>query len=106
MTQNGDHPLSRALENVGFIIGLAVALMFFVGETARRLGFCGPDGCTEGLDLLYAVIQLAFCAVCVAPKMLGKQTAGKVWSGLVDKIPTIASKAKTLTGPTAQTKDE
>lgn len=107
--ENGDHPVARGIENVGFICGIVLAFSFVLTESLRRVGICGAGGCPAGgVDFLYATIVLSLTALLIAPKMLGKQTAGKVWTGLVDKMPSIASKAKTLTGirPAVKPKDK
>lgn len=62
----GDDRRSRALENVGFLVGLVVAVLYTQGV---KLGPAEPPA--------WAVVSVLF--TCIAPKMLGRATSGRIW---------------------------
>jgi hypothetical protein len=72
--------VSRALENFGFALGISLAGAYVVAEIIVRLGACfgptcSPQGFPWGLFMM--------CALLVAPKMLGRATAGRIWNRVV-----------------------
>lgn len=73
---NGNGKRSRALEDIAFMLAMVQAVAFGAVEMLGRLGVslgdCQP---TTGFPTITVTIFLG----CVAPKMLGRATAGKIW---------------------------
>lgn len=67
---------SRALENVGFLLGLGLVVGFelFADILPRAHGSTVDHAFPWGLVVAAALL--------VAPKMLGRATAGRVWDAL------------------------
>lgn len=67
---------SRFLEDFAFVVAILQAIGYGVaemlGEQGVRLGRCEAN---EGFPYVTIVLFLG----CVAPKMLGRATAGKIW---------------------------
>ena len=67
---------SRLLEDIAFMIAMLQAVAFGAAETAARVGFyVGEKPPESGIPYMSITIFLG----CVAPKMLGRATAGKIW---------------------------
>lgn len=71
----------RWLENAGFTVGLYLAYVYVTAEAeAVRLGTA-----VAGRPMPWGTI--AVIGLCVAPKMLGRQTAGRIWEGVSRLVP-------------------
>lgn len=77
-------PHSRIIEDVLAFAGIFQALFYGVLEALRSAGFKLGDCPTEHS---FPWVTLSILACCVAPKTLGRATAGKVWSGLSNILP-------------------
>jgi hypothetical protein len=64
---------SRLLENVGFLIGIANATLYTLGV---KLGVAEPA--------TWAVVVLN--ATLIAPKMLGRASAGRIWDAIAGRF--------------------
>ena len=75
---------SRLVEDVGFGAGLLIATAFAGVELVIRMGVrLGPCGEDTHFPWWFVIV----IGVLVAPKMLGKGTAGKGWEGLIGLLP-------------------
>lgn len=64
---------ARWLEDVGFLVGIVNATLYTLGV---KLGAAEPA--------TWAVVALN--ATLIAPKMLGRSTAGRIWEGLAKRF--------------------
>lgn len=78
-------PAGRHIENVLAIVGIAQAALYGTLEALRHNGISFGD-CTPATGIPWVTV-LIFMG-CVAPKTLGRATAGKLW----EKIPIIGGK--------------
>jgi hypothetical protein len=77
---------SRHIENALAIAGIAQALLYGTLEALRHSGISfGTCEAPEGIPWITVMIF----AGCVAPKTLGRATAGKLW----EKLPIIGGKS-------------
>jgi len=63
----------RWLEDIGFIVGIANATLYTLGI---KLGPANPE--------TWAVVALN--ATLIAPKMLGRATAGRIWDNIASRF--------------------
>lgn len=74
---------SRRLEDVGFLLAVALGALYGVAEAAARTGLClGP--CPAQADFPWGLLIMQ--AIMAAPKMVGRVSAGKVWEAVGRKI--------------------
>lgn len=79
-----DRSHSRMVEDIGFGVGVIMALVYGSLEALRSVGWSlGKCEVTPGLPW----VTIIMVTLCVAPKMLGRATAGKVWAGLAGLLP-------------------
>lgn len=69
-------PRHRHIEDIGFLVAIAMTLLYGLAETARRIGLCHGD-CSKDPGIPWVTLTMAF--MCILPKMLGRVTAGRVW---------------------------
>ena len=78
-------PTSRHIENGLAIAGLFQAMLYGTIEALAHAGIrLGPCAAPEG----FPWVTLCIFAGCVAPKTLGRATAGKLW----EKLPIVGGK--------------
>ncbi len=71
-------PGQRA-ENIALYFGLFVAGIGILVESAKQLGLARGAVCAEHWWQMVPWFNLAVLGVCVLPKMVGRQTYGKIW---------------------------
>jgi len=69
---------SRLLEDIAFAVGILSILARVVVELAHETGHWAPLADHKGIPWAFA----ASVVLLIAPKMLGKATAGRVWEAL------------------------
>lgn len=73
----------RRVENIGFYVGLGIAVFTAGLESLKHYGVLG-NCTTAGLPWVNIIILI----MCVGPKMLGRATIGKY----IDRLPIIGGK--------------
>lgn len=73
----------RLIENAGFGAAILIALLYGAAEAAARVGLCHGACAPEapfpwGLCLILVTLAL--------PKILGKATAGAIWTALANRV--------------------
>ena len=72
----------RAVEAVSFILGVLILAAYGLSEVLVHLGWkLGPHS-----DTTFPWGQIIVGALLVAPKMLGRATAGKIWDAIGQKF--------------------
>lgn len=75
--------MSRLLEDIGFAVGLLLAAIYCLAEAAARVGFrLGTSEPITGVPW----VTLAMVALCIAPKMVGRSTAGAAWRAIAARF--------------------
>lgn len=77
-------PRSRIVEDILAFAGIIQALFYGGMEALRSAGFKLGDCPTEHS---FPWVTIAILAICVAPKTVGRATAGKAWAGLAGMLP-------------------
>ena len=83
-----DHKtLSRVLEDVGFVVGLLM-MVGYVGLVEILPALCHALGKCQNApaDTPFPWVVVTMAALCVAPKMIGRASAGKVWESLAGRL--------------------
>jgi len=75
---------SRLLENVGFGVGLVVALTYGVAEALSRIGLTLGDQAHADHGIPWGLVIII--GVCVLPKTVGKATSGRLWDALASRV--------------------
>lgn len=71
--------ISRILEDVAFALGIVLLGSYALSETLLNLGWrLGPH--EPGHDFPWG--QVLISAIFIAPKLLGRATAGKIWDAI------------------------
>lgn len=70
--------ISRILEDVAFMIGVLVLAAFAITEILPQVGIVLGDCGVIDTGTPWGVFMVG--SLLVAPKMLGRATAGKIWS--------------------------
>lgn len=66
-------PRSRGFEDFGFVVGIILAVLYVLGV---KPGSADPPA--------WAVVCIIL--TCVAPKMIGRATTGRVWTALAARF--------------------
>lgn len=66
-------PKSRFFENLGFVVGLALAIAYVMGV---KPGPAEPPA--------WAVVCIIL--TCIAPKLVGRATSGRVWTAIANRF--------------------
>jgi hypothetical protein len=74
---------SRAIENSLAVLGGIIAAGYVVGAEILPRYLQRPDGCPHGVP--WGVVTLA--AACIAPKTLGRATAGRIYTAFASRAP-------------------
>ena len=81
----GQNGRSRWLEDAAFVVAIMQAVGYGVAEMLGELGVrFGACEVSTGFPYITVIVFLG----CVAPKMLGRATAGKIW----ERIPFLGGK--------------
>lgn len=71
--------VGRWLENLAFLAGIGIAVRYGLAES-DAVALC--TAATRPIPWgLFAII-----GVCLLPKMLGRETAGRVWGAVADRV--------------------
>ncbi|SRR6266571_295084 len=76
---------SRVIEDVGFLAGLAIGVLYVLLVEILPRTRSTPAPPSPGFPTVVVIIV----GLCVAPKMLGRATTGRIWTHLADRIPLI-----------------
>jgi hypothetical protein len=79
----------RRVENLGMYVGLAIAALYAIGEFLLQVGIVRPAQ-NHGVPW----VTLLLVTLCVAPKTIGKATAGRAWVIVAQGIANWFSKEK------------
>lgn len=79
----GSSRRSRLLEDIAFIVGIAIAVLYAIGEFLTSMGWCIKT-CNPHAGVPWMTVVLF--AGCVLPKTLGRATAGKVWDAIASRV--------------------
>ena len=74
---------SRVLENIGFGMALIVGTVYALSETITHVGFSIGTGNNDKFPWGVLIMVVTFSL----PKILGRATAGRIWSGIAGKLP-------------------
>lgn len=76
-------PRSRLIEDVGFVVGLVLASVYCLAEALARVGFrLGTSEPITGVPW----VTLAIVFLCIAPKMIGRVSAGRAWEFIASRV--------------------
>lgn len=75
---------SRLLEDVSFVLGVLVAVSFAAAEIALKLGVHLGECSHTDSGTPWGLLVIA--GILIAPKTLGRATAGKVWQAVGERI--------------------
>ena len=71
---------SRGLENAAFVVGVLVLAAFALTEVLPQVGIAVGDCEVMDTGTPWGVFMVG--SLLVAPKMLGRATAGKIWGAI------------------------
>lgn len=79
---------SRMIEDIGFAAGIIQGLFYGALEALKNAGWT-LGKCEQVQQAVHSFpwVTITIMALCVAPKMVGRATAGKAWSGLANLLP-------------------
>lgn len=73
----------RWVEDVGFLAAIGIALAYGLAEAAARIGACiGP--CAPDAPFPWGLLLIL--GALVLPKVLGRATAGAIWTAIASRI--------------------
>jgi hypothetical protein len=78
---------ARWLEDVGFVVGILLGIAY-VGLVEILPTACySLDVCQQApVDHPFPWVLVAIIALCIAPKMIGRSTAGRVWEAIAARF--------------------
>lgn len=82
--KRGTTPGQRA-ENIALYFGLFVAGIGILVESIKQLGLAKGQVCADHWWQMVPWFNLAVLFVCVLPKMVGRQTYGKIWESFASR---------------------
>lgn len=86
--------VSRMIEDSAFALGVLLMGLKVAAEILEEMGFVKVPAEAEGAHGHWPIGLFLFAALLIAPKTLGRITAGKLWSGLGDGVSKLIARGR------------